>query len=66
MTPTHFKLAKSYLDKEIKEDHPYFDFMGGIDETFKDEFSIKQFIDDLKELVLVLEDEEALKDALEE
>ena len=60
MTKAHFKLAKKYIESVIGEDHPYFDFMGGIDETFKDEITLQQFIDELKDLVLVLENEDEL------
>ena len=55
MTIKHLELAKKYLEKEPIEEYPLLK-----KDAIKDEFSLHQLIDDLKDLVLVLENEEEL------
>jgi hypothetical protein len=55
MTNKHLELAKKYLEKEPIKGHPLLK-----EDAIKDKIDLQQLIDDLKDLILVLENEDEL------
>jgi hypothetical protein len=55
MTNKHLELAKKYLEKEPIKGHPLLK-----EDAIQDAIHLQQLIDDLKDLILVLENEEEL------